>query len=52
VNGSNKAACDTGNGATPCLIGKFVTFVTAGTVGPGLGGGTTTGAALGVQLIK
>jgi hypothetical protein len=52
VNGSDKAACDTGNGATSCLVGKFVHFVTTGTVGPGLGGGTTDGAALGVQLIK
>ena len=23
VNGNNKAACDTGNGATSCLIGVF-----------------------------
>ncbi len=52
INGNNKAACDTGNGATSCLIGKFVYFVTSGTVGPGVGGGTTAGAVLGVQLIK
>lgn len=52
VNGSNKAACDTGNGATSCLIGKFVDFVTSGTVGPGAGGGTTQSSVLGVQLIK
>ena len=52
VNGSNKAACDTGNGATSCLIGKFVDFVTVGTVGPGVGGGTTTGGVTGVQLIR
>jgi hypothetical protein len=52
VNGNNKAACDTGNGATSCLIGKFVDFVTSGTVGPGAGGGTTQSSVLGVQLIK
>ena len=52
VNGSNKAACDTGNGATSCLIGKFVDFITVGTVGPGIGGGTTNGAVIGTQLIR
>ena len=52
INGSNKAACDTGNGATSCLVGKFVHFVTSGTVGPGVGGGTDEGGVLGVQLIK
>lgn len=52
VNGSNKAACDTGNGATSCLIGQFVDFVTSGTVGPGAGGGTSESSVLGVQLIK
>ena len=52
INGNNKAKCDTGNGATSCLIGKFVDFVTVGTVGPGVGGGTTESAVLGVQLIK
>lgn len=52
VNGSGNAACITGNGATSCLIGKFVNFVTTGTVGPGIGGGSTAGAVLGVQLIK
>jgi hypothetical protein len=52
INGTNKAACDTGNGATSCLIGQFVDFVTSGTVGPGAGGGTTASSVLGVQLIK
>ena len=52
VNGNNRGVCDTGNGATSCLVGKFVNFVTTGTVGPGIGGGTTDGAVLGVQLIK
>jgi hypothetical protein len=52
INGTNKTACDTGNGATSCLIGKFKYFINVGTVGPGIGGGTTKGAVLGVQLIK
>jgi hypothetical protein len=52
INGSNTAACDTGNGATSCLIGKFVDFITSGTVGPGVGGGTTDAGVRGVQLIK
>jgi hypothetical protein len=51
INGSNPE-CDTGNGAISCLVGKFVDFVTVGTVGPGLGGGSTTGGVTGVQLIK
>jgi hypothetical protein len=52
ISGNNKAACDTGNGATSCLVGKFVHFVTSGTVGPGIGGGTDEGGVQGVQLIK
>jgi hypothetical protein len=52
VNGNNKAICDTGNGATSCLIGVFVDFVTTGTVGPGVGGGSTAGGVTGVQLIR
>ena len=52
INGSHKAECDTGNGATSCLIGQFVDFQSSGTVGPGIGGGTTDSAVRGVQLIK
>lgn len=51
VNGNNQAVCDTGNGASSCLIGKFVDTIGAGTVGPGVGSGTGS-KALGVQLIK
>jgi hypothetical protein len=32
VNGNNSAACDTGNGATSCLVGRFVHFIYEGTV--------------------
>lgn len=52
VNGNNRPDCDTGNGATSCLIGQFVDFITTGTVGPGIGGGTTEGAVIGTQLIR
>jgi hypothetical protein len=51
ISGSNQAECDTGNGATSCLVGKFTNILTTGTVGPGVGGGTGS-KALGVQLIK
>jgi hypothetical protein len=47
-----KTVCDTGNGATSCLVGKFVSILNAGTIGPGIGGGTGNSKALGVQLIK
>jgi hypothetical protein len=34
TNGNNSAVCDTGNGATDCVIGTFVNYVGSGTVGP------------------
>ncbi len=51
IQGSNAAQCDTGNGATACLVGKFTNILSTGTVGPGVGSGTGS-KALGVQLIK
>jgi len=51
VSGNSKQECDTGNGATQCLVGKFVDILSTGTVGPGVGAGTGS-KALGVQLIK
>jgi len=51
IQGSNAAVCDTGNGSTSCLVGKFVDILGTGTVGPGSGSGTGS-KALGVQLIK
>jgi hypothetical protein len=51
ISGSNKAECDTGNGSTSCLVGKFTDILGTGTVGPGVGAGTGS-KALGVQLIK
>jgi hypothetical protein len=51
INGNNSGVCDTGNGATACLIGKFVHVMATGTVGAGVGSGTST-KAVGIQLIK
>ena len=51
ISGSNNAECNTGNGATSCLVGKFTDILSTGTVGPGVGSGTGS-KALGVQLIK
>ena len=52
VNGNNRAVCDTGNGATSCLVGKFESIESTGTIGPGVGGGTGNSKAIGIQLIK
>lgn len=51
ISGNNSAVCDTGNGATSCLVGRFVDLLATGTVGAGVGSGTGN-KALGVQLIK
>ena len=51
VNGNNTAECSSGNGATSCLVGRFVDVLGAGTVGSGTGGGTGS-KTLGIQLIK
>jgi hypothetical protein len=51
ISGSNSAICDTGNGATACLVAKFVNIMATGTVGAGVGSGTGN-KAIGVQLIK
>ena len=50
INGNFSAICDTGNGATSCLAGRFVYFIDKGTVGPGSGAATPTNV-IGVQLI-
>jgi hypothetical protein len=52
INGNNSSVCDTGNGATSCLVGKFVSIISTGTVGPGIGGGSGNSKAVGVQLIR
>ena len=51
IGGNNGHVCDTGNGATSCLVGRFVNILATGTVGSGVGSGTGN-KALGVQLIK
>ena len=35
VNGNNRSICDTGNGATSCLVGRFVSFITKAHRRPG-----------------
>ncbi len=52
IQGNDSAVCDTGNGATSCLVGRFVDILSTGTVGAGGPGGGTGSMALGVQLIK
>lgn len=51
VNGMNKVPCNTGNGATACLIGRFtvVSFQGSVTAAPGP---VSQGASLTVQLIR
>lgn len=53
INGTN-TICATldyaTSGTTSCLVGRFVKFITEGTVGPGTGAGSSTDA-IGVQLI-
>jgi Flp pilus assembly protein TadG len=48
ITGTNHI-CDTGNGATSCIIGTFEHFVTQGVVAAG---GTTVTGAVGIQLIR
>ena len=51
ISGNNSATCDTGNGATSCLVVIFKHIMATGTVGAGVGSGTGS-KAVGVQLIK
>jgi len=52
VSGTDKAICDTGNGATSCLAGRFVRFIGGPyTVGPGSGVSAGTNV-VGVQLLR
>jgi Putative Flp pilus-assembly TadE/G-like len=52
VNGNNKSQCDNGNGATSCLIGRWVNFIGSGTVTGPLGGPPSPSKGVVVQLIK
>jgi len=49
--GNNSSICDTGTGATSCLVVKYRHVMGTGTVGAGVGSGTGS-KAVGVQLIK
>jgi len=52
ITGSDAATCDTGNGGTSCLAGRFVNFLGGPyTVGPGSGAATETNL-IGVQLLR
>jgi len=51
ISGSNTAVCNTGNGATACIVAKFRNIMATGTVGAGVGSGTGS-KAVGVQLIR
>ena len=51
ISGNNSATCDTGNGATSCIVAIFKHIMATGTVGAGVGSGTGS-KAVGVQLIK
>jgi hypothetical protein len=51
ISGNNSAICDSGNGASACLVARFVHVMATGTVGAGVGSGTGN-KAVGVQLIK
>jgi Flp pilus assembly protein TadG len=52
VSGNNRSVCDTGNGATSCLVGRFVKVLATGTVSAGVGGGGSNNPTVGVQLIR
>jgi hypothetical protein len=52
IAGNNSSVCNTGNGATACIVGKFESIVSSGTIGAGFGGGAGNSRAVGVQLIK
>jgi hypothetical protein len=52
VNGNNTNPCDTGNGGTACLAGRFVQIIGGPyTVGPGSGANPATNV-IGVQLLR
>lgn len=52
INGTNTATCDTGNGGTSCLAGRFVQIIGGKyTVGPG-GGVDSATNVIGVQLLR
>ena len=51
ISGNNSAVCAAG-GSTSCIVGKFESIISTGTIGAGFGGGQGYAKAIGVQLIK
>lgn len=51
ITGNNSAIC-AASGANSCLVGKFESIISTGTIGAGFGGGQGYAKAVGVQLIK
>ncbi len=51
ISGNNSAICAAG-GSTSCIVGKFESIISTGTIGAGFGGGQGYAKAIGVQLIK
>lgn len=52
LTGNNRDECDDGNGATSCLVGRFVDIITTGTVEAGGGGGSSPTKIVGIQLVR
>ncbi len=53
IQGTNRSECEVGgNGATSCIVGRFVKILGSGTVGAGVGGGIGGEKVVGTQLIK
>jgi hypothetical protein len=53
VNGQNRADCEVGgNGATSCLVGRFVNFIVEGTVTGPLAGTPGPSTVVIVQLVR
>ena len=51
ISGNNSSECAAG-GSTSCIVGKFESIISTGTIGAGFGGGQGGAKAVGVQLIK
>jgi hypothetical protein len=53
VSGNNESTCEVGgNGATSCLVGRFVNFIDEGTVGPLSATPVGPSSVIAVQLIE
>jgi Flp pilus assembly protein TadG len=52
LTGNDQSVCDSGNGATSCLVGQFVNYITEGIVTGKLTGNPSPSSFIVVQLIK